>query len=47
MWHKAEWMRHLVRLKLSLESLQVELTNQDTSRGTKSLFIYLFINVRL
>ena len=40
MWHKAEWMGHPMRLKLTLLGLLVKLANHYTIQGTQVHVVY-------
>ena len=42
MWHKAEWMRHPMRLELTLAGLLVKLANHYTTRGAH-IYTYIVI----
>ena len=52
MWHKAEWMGHPMRLKLSCKGLLVELANYYTTQGPQvgrhePVLLILIINIKL
>ena len=38
MWHKAEWMRHLMELKLTLASLLVKLANNYITQSSHLIY---------